>query len=739
MEDAYTAKQIAQALNVTRQAIQQRATSDEWPVQRNGEGKAWRTLYYSLSTLPADIREALARVKASEAASAGREAGLQLKFETDFASQRAQSVRAEGLAMFACMGEKAKSRAEVRAALVQACREYIASVGSGRKAGREVFAHLYNTGQIELGEDIRAALPTVSASSLSNWEHHLSRDGLGRLAGKYGQHRVGTGKIDRDSDVRDFIEAYLGQFPHCTATSIHAGLEVRFPDRLPSLIGVQRWARAWKAQNPRLFQDLLSPDQCRSQYQPATGSRFEGIVRPNQRWEMDSTKGDVMLWDGKKKTRHIIVGCIDLYTRRVKFLVSRSSSSGAVASLLRRCLLDWGQVEQLGTDNGSDFVSNHITRIAMALDIERDVAAPFTPEHKPFIERVFGTFLHGLVEGLRDYIGHNVAQRKAIEDRKAFAARVVGSWTTGKGEAPELMMSPEGLQKFCDEWSDALYAHKPHSGEGMNGKTPWQKAVEWTGTWSRIRPEDERGLDILLAPVAGKDGWRDVTKKGLEVGRKWYTSPHLGGHEGRRVHVLQDEADWGAVHVFLPNEVTGTLEYLCRAICPELTGISRKEEAMARRRVYDRIRAEEKAAIKEKIKAVRPEDVAREIMVHAVEKAAKVSRLPSATIPHETEALRQAGFAARANDAPVPTSSEQQLKNREVARASTMAANVHPLPETRKQRFSRWMAVGVAIEAGQDVSEEDRTWWITYQTTAEYRGEAALRASFAPKASSAAR
>ena len=58
-------------------------------------------------------------------------------------------------------------------------------------------------------------------------------------------------------------------------------------------------------------------------------------------------------------------------SRRLKLYVSRSSSSSAVATLTRSALLDWGVPEMVVTDNGSDYVSNHIKNVFMALNIEQ--------------------------------------------------------------------------------------------------------------------------------------------------------------------------------------------------------------------------------------------------------------------------------------------------------------------------------------------------------------------------------
>lgn len=737
MQDRVTAKQIAQALGISERAARDKATKESWSFEemscRGGKRRV-----YPLETLPTDVRQALGRVAASEASSAGRLEGLKLKLDADTAQAISDAARQEGLARFARMGGQGKARAEARATIVAAFEEFQRTTGLPPSTARHVFAVQFKDGTIPLDQEVRALVPQLCANSLHNWQKALETDGIARLAGNYGK-RKGTGKIGKNAAITDFIKGILAVTPLASGSFIQEGLKARFPAASIDLRSVQRWVRKWKDDNPRLYLDLQSPDDCRSKYQPATGSRYEGIVRPNQRWEMDSTKGDVMLWDGQTKSRHIIVACIDVYTRRVKFLVSRSSSSAAVAGLLRLCLLDWGQVEELGTDNGSDYVAKHMVRVALALGIERDVAPPFTPEHKPFVERVFGTFLHGLFEGLTGYIGHNVAERKAIEDRKAFAERLSKGLYKGElAEAPELLLSPAALQKFCDEWADAYYAHKPHSGEGMDGKTPWEKAAEWTQPIARI--QDVRALDILLSPVVGKDGWRDVRKKGLEIYDNFYTAPELGGHEGRRVFVLQDEADWGTVHVFLPKQTSDDLEYLCRAVCPLLTGISRKEAAMARRRVYDKVRAEERAAAKANAKRVGAKDVMREVMEGAVERAGKLSRLPQPTIPHETPMLAEAALAARAGDAPTSKPATAADLAARAALAEDMAkqkAAISKLPETPRQRYARWLDVDAAIRADAAVTEKDRKWWASYRQTHEFSAQAALREMFPDVAASA--
>ncbi|MGH8259325.1 MAG: Mu transposase C-terminal domain-containing protein, partial [Steroidobacteraceae bacterium] len=405
---------------------------------------------------------------------------------------------------------------------------------------------------------------------------------LGRLAGLHGS-RKGHTRIGEDETVRNVVLGMMVDHPHASVKLTMRALRARFGTQdLPSYRSVQRWVKAWKAKNKQLHTALTNPDKWRSHYQSAGGKADEHILRLNQRWETDGTKADLLLSDG---SRHTITGMIDVWSRRLKLHVSRSSTSAAVAATLRRALVDWGVPEEVGTDNGSDFVSHHMKRVFENLGVHQDIAPPFTPTHKPFIERAFGTFCRDLVELLPGFIGHNVAERQDIEARRSFAARMMK-----QGERIEIGMSAEELQEFCDRWTDTIYAIEPHG--GLDGKSPFQRAAEWSEPVARI--EDERALDILLAPAPDGDGIRQVTKKGIRIDHGLYSHVMLGGREGMQVRVLFDESDIGEVYVFGAEDG----EFICKAICPERGDISRSELAVARKHHQKRLVAEQKAALK---------------------------------------------------------------------------------------------------------------------------------------------
>ena len=67
------------------------------------------------------------------------------------------------------------------------------------------------------------------------------------------------------------------------------------------------------ALNGRLFQLSSSA---------AAGSRSERLTAPNDLWEMDGTKGDVLLADGR---RWAITAVVDVFTRRAMLRLSPSA------------------------------------------------------------------------------------------------------------------------------------------------------------------------------------------------------------------------------------------------------------------------------------------------------------------------------------------------------------------------------------------------------------------------------
>ncbi len=617
MKVLFTAAEIAALalpdLPHTKRGVNKRAKLEAWPCEaRLGQGGGSQ---YHVSSLPEAARVALVKRELQPVAAA---------------------PAPELLAALAD-DERAQSRASARAELVRAGETFRLAAGLPKARGRELFAAAYNAGEIAVPAWVRSQVPSVSPNSLFNWATAFQREGAARLAGRYGRHRKGTGRIDRDAEIAETIKALLTDHPHASAKHVMQALRARFTrDRLPSFRRLQAWLKQWKESNPQLFAAIQNPDAWRSRYLAASGSASEAVTELNQLWEIDSTPADVILADGR---RHAIIGVIDVYSRRLKLRVERTSRSTAIAALLRAAMLDWGVPQAVKTDNGSDYRSKHLTLVFAGLDIHQELCPPFTPQAKPHIERAFGTFSHGLIELAPGFIGHNVAERKAIEARRSFAERMFK-----KGVDPmTLLMTAEELQAFCDAWCERHYHHEPHSGLGR--KTPFQVATEWRGEIRRIG--NDRALDILLAEAPGDGGWRVVGKKGIAVEGTQFDAVELGPLAGRRVRVKLDEADAGRVYVFDDEG-----KFVAIAIAPEREGIARKEIAQRKRAHQKRVIAEQRKALKALAREHKTANIVSEIIADSTTHSASLVAFPARATEHSTEPLEEAARAAAAVDGP---------------------------------------------------------------------------------------
>jgi hypothetical protein len=414
-----------------------------------------------------------------------------------------------------------------------------------------------------------------------------------------------------------------------------------------------------------------------------------------------------MLTDG----RHSVLGVIDLYTRRLKFKVSRTSKATAVCSLVRAAILDWGVPEIARTDNGQEYVSNQLSGALRALDIRQDICLPFASEEKAAIERGIKTMLHGVLDLLPGFIGHNVAERKVIEARSSFAKRVMTA-----GEVIEVKMTAADLQEKLDQWCEVYHA-TPHG--GLNDRSPLELVGAWTKPVRRIG--DERALDALLMPLAGT---RTVTKKGIQYDGHDYIAPDLTIHTGKEVLLKLDEASLGRLYVY---SLEG--QFLCIAEAPDLTGISRAEAAAAAKHHARCFIAQQSEDLRRHKKDIK-ENIAEAVLTHKLEQARKLTHFPLKSEEHTTPDLDQAAIAARALDTPKAAAATDHDRTAQEALERELAKPpLAQLPETPRQRFQRW--VRIARQMTQEaINEEERNFFSNYSRSGEWRIEHAAHIDF---------
>ncbi|MBS4773400.1 MAG: DDE-type integrase/transposase/recombinase [Proteobacteria bacterium] len=696
MENYFSAKQL-EALHLTslpscKRLINIKATKENWPFRaRKGKGGGRE---YNINDLPAEVRsEFLARKQRNK-------------------EEKVHEKQEEAIASLLKLQDGQLQKAYIRERIVQDYIMFKKSSGLSHTKARAEFCASFNDKKILPDNSIRAVVNNICERTLFNLEKNYETMGLAGLADNYG-NRKGASKVESRPEIKELILGLIYFNPDIKCHLIMRGLRTRYGSKnLPSYRTIQNWVAKWRHENESVLLAIKNPDAWRNKYQSATGSQSENITRLNQRWEYDSTPTDIMLNDG---SRHNIVGVIDVYSRRLKLLVSKTSNTQAVTSITRACLLEWGVPEEVKTDNGADYASKHMRRVFDSLEVRQIFCQPFTPEGKPHIERVFKTFSHDVLEILPGYIGHNVSDRKNIESRKSFADHIMGK---AKNRTAEYL-SAEELQEFCDKWIENYYMQEPH--RGLNNKTPQSMVDGYNGEVRRIK--NERALDILLLPTSG-DGIRTVTKKGIAIENAYYDSNDLGLYIGKQVKVLYSEAEWGKIYVFTPES-----KFICEAFCPERSGISRSEVASAKKSLQKRLISESKQIIKGYSKKYMVKNLAQEIVNQKIDNNPDILAFPKTEVSYESRFLQEAENIL-ASKQEMPASRNLTVEEQNVLEQAEKARNdnVVSMPATilSQERYKHWKDLNQRFLKGERLTENERNFYANYKESSDFQTQELL-------------
>ena len=747
MKEWFTAADLARralpGLPASKRGVNKLAVREAWAERRDAAGAPLarptpsQGLAYNIALLPEAARHALAAA----------------------ALRTAHGTRAAA----APIGD-GHSLLDARLAVLAAQRAHAAAAGLSLRASDEPFAALYALGRIAVPDWVRAEVASVSGKTLRRWRS-WERDGLDRLAARQGRRKDDATSLlwtANDGAIAELVGGAIARQPHLTAAHVRALIRATFGDEildadgspvaLPQERAVRRFIAEFKDRNRLALTRLTDPDRFKSAFRFAGLTRNGDVERLNQRWQVDASPADVLTTDG----RYAVYVLVDIWSRRVIGLVTRTPRAAAVLLLIRKAILAWGVPEEVVTDNGSDFVAREVKRAFAALAIRHSMCDPFAPEQKGIVERAIGTLQRDLMPLLPGFVGHSVADRKAIEARRSFAARLGES--ADKAFCVELTAAE--LQGYLDRWAAGAYAQSPHAGlpERM---TPFARAASFAGRVRRIA--DERALDVLLAPVPGGDGMRIVGKQGVKIDGGYFLAATL--MPGEKVLVRHDPSDMGRVMCFSED---GS-RYLAEAVCPERAGIDPAEAVARARAEQARILKEQVEPIRRAAKRIKPRDMVEAILGQA-ERDANVIAFPHAAEAHTTPALEAAGEAAQPKEmrprgklsedarrvydemlaeieagtpagatadagavdaeraAFIAAFEAEQETARQADRApaftpSARAARVVDLPETAKQRFRRAYLLETALAAGGTPATEDLLWLGRYQACPEYAGQ----------------
>ncbi len=731
-----TAKDLAglPGMPGAERSVRRIAEREGWPATREATRGGY-VVRYRIDALPDETRTALALGHAANDDRPAQPVGLATAGAAgqQLGALRRATDRAAGTAATAAVtGARARERDD-KLRLLVAFRRFWDRFGGALCPALQAFVDHYNDERVEVAESVRQRWPQIRRwHTVRDWWHALDRNGGAGLV-RPASARAGKSEV-LEGTLGQFVLATLHEKPHLNGKALHRLAEKAIAagllqvDHLPSLrsfqYAISDSKRGWKRTNAQLFTAITNPDKWRSQFMSAAGSRSEG-VQLNDLWEMDGTKADLLLADGKRWT---LTAVIDVGTRDMLIRLSPTARAAVVMGLTRRAMAEWGKPRTLKTDNGSDYTAEQyelgLTQIDPAMHVLCD---PYQPQQKPHIERGIGTLLHDLFELLPGFIGHSVAERKDIEARRSFAERMQKG--SPDGGPVELRLSPEQLTAILENWL-AEYRNRPHA--GLGGKTPNQMRAEFSGTVYRI---DERALDIFLAP-AGKAGMASVQKKGIRIDNGWFNCAEIGGLEGQQVQVRQTEEDLGVCFVF---DLAG--RYVGTAVNHAAKGVSSAEVAAQRREHQKRFLSEQKAALKAHVKAVKPQQLVMEILTRKTEEAVDAAG-------NVTRLVREARHTNDAIESVAAKVDERSLTQLNTAQAETLArmdAGQAAAPvrapvlrlDTPNARYSAWLRLQQRMQGGEAIAPRDLKWADGYATSAECKAMQRLHQGTDPLAAEA--
>lgn len=592
------------------------------------------------------------------------------------------------------------------------------------------FVDRWNMGFIQADQWVKDALPHISQRSVFRWRSAKLKGQKNALAVDRSEARKGKGLLETavNGEVRAFILAWIVRAPHLSADVIRGYCEDTFgseiPDRngelkpLPPERTFQHFIAKLREEEKVVIVKMTDPDAFKSKMKLSGTGMLRHIKDPNQMWMIDASPVDALCTDG----RHSIYACIDVASRRTVITLSKTPRASAVGLMMRKAILKWGVAKIVKTDNGSDFVAIATKQLFANLAIEPDVCDAYSPEQKAHVERVIGTFQRQVCPQLPGYIGHSVADRKAIEGRRSFAERLGAD----DHDLFEVSLTAAELQQKIDDWLEYVYHEDKHA--GLKDKTPNAVAAASTVEITRV---DERALDALLMPVAGKNGHRTMTKQGIKNDHFYYLAGSI--MPGTDVFCRLDPLDMGRMYVFDGNDG----RFLDIAICAELTDVNPQEYVRAQKQIAAELIRAKETEIKADIRDLKkgPAGIDRTIRL-AKKKAAErhatranVIQMPKREVQHTTPAI---AAALDAMTAPTPGSIVTPLDRRvadlhaAIVREAESKSNVVHLDAdaglTEGARMFKWaQAVEAQIASGASLDDATAGKLARYQASADYQ------------------
>ena len=692
-----TASQLSHILGISKRAINKRANEENWEY-REVSTKGGYQKQFKTDSLPGDIFRKLI-LKLTDQYS-----DLPEEFVPRYSAKSLEELK-ECMRLYMIVPDQHKKEADAKLAIIKAYETFRQRSPDLREGeAKSLFIKLFNQGKISVPEAYEVGINHITLKTFYKWLEDYNLNGLYGLLPKHIQ-KGRKSKITQQ--MIKIVWAQIGQ-GIIRGKRIYEALKAykakgEIKEDLPSYASFARWFKHFKSENDAKIKMILEPDKFRSEYLPAFGDQTQQYKADyyGQALMLDATKADVMCrWkeviNGKmvEKTKRLTLTIfIDIYSRDIRFALSeRENSYIVVDNLLRKWLLEVGVPERIITDNGSVYKSKHFQQVCSRFNIELIYTQAYSPQEKAIVERAFGTIATQFFESLEGYIGHSVAERKAIESRKKWATKLYKD----ENFTLEILLSPEDFKNKLEEYLEKRYRKEKHSFGVI-------KDLIATSPKLPSKITDERILDILL----GEEHKRKLTNKGIRLHNTYYISDKLVDYyleKGKESWVLvrEDISDIRRIYVY---DIKG--KFICEAF--DVKGLSKEVRAV-----------EAKKSSKKALKKARKER--KEIQKFTEEYS---------TSPYE---IMLTGWKADDKQDKPQTKIVQfprqtkEFENEEIKTAKKLANEKQERQEVAEQETQIFLsAIEKAryiidlIEEGQPITAEDYEFLKEYSKTAEYK------------------
>lgn len=401
-------------------------------------------------------------------------------------------------------------------------------------------SHIVKTLIIEHHADIK---PASLQAKIKRWVKLFKEKGRSGLEDKRGGKAF---KADLDlvkfvllgGGTRHYTSLYMF-YCHEYAKRHNLAFNIRKPSADISESAFNRAAKHVIANNQLVKEYLQIGEDAFVYAEPSYGRQWE---YPNQQWEVDATKMDMMvkvpvvLASGKKNQGHRdyfireatadyqlvrlqIIGIIDNFSGSTVYALFDSSNSYANARLLHKAMKKLGKPEIIKGDNGADYVSAHLQAVLADLAIDYIATGKARGDEKGMIERSFRTLQHSPeFECMAGFVGHNVDQRQHLEMESSTKLEKLSGVATN-------IKSDHLWWWEAENWLDNFMEHKQSN--------RYEKHSDCLPT--------QRELDVAFR-LLGKRENRKVSKEGIRHNNSYYLSLEMWQHIqiGEHVEIIEN-------------------------------------------------------------------------------------------------------------------------------------------------------------------------------------------------------